>query len=676
MSGRKPKDGLGRDASPGQTGSQAQTPSTSSTQRNVQSVQRPNSGALLPDQSKEGRQDAGIMAPPPPENPNIPARKPDPKRFSWAAVVARGTSSKTMDMRDTAPSSTPSQSVPATALKGPSPNVATFPAPSRINEARKQKSTSTASTTNPDVVGPDDVATGERARDSSPENTRAPPPHPNPSMVEAGSTADCLAEQNRLLDLKRYLRELAGTHALPSMLTEHLSDKDDSETTFKTTDLLVKDFVARLSGEFSAKDKSLRDTRLQLETSRSAQANFEEEKKALEDVIKEKDDRMGELASAEQARQACESRYQDLEERLTSLTAERDAATSELRETQTKLQAAVSEYNEKEIAMQQLGYALEEAQGRNQQIAPPVDSEAMKVTISDLHEELKGVKADKANLERQYERATEAHKQKDDERSKQLEHQDVFVKNLQDKNEKYEEMVQRLRHEKDEQLRKAARAEAERAPTTFRVDNEILTLEEYEKRLDNARGDIADLQERLDQAENDRETVIQEELTVEDVRNMFKDAIVPIYSVAAEEQAFNLFSIWNDEEGGLMSLVGKDGYHEYLRVAVEPDRVPSEASSPGLVGRGGERLDTRDFDSQGSEPASPPAAGQSLKNELEDCSRESSVVRSASSPLFQLVANVSTGPRRYPDGRGRRFRQTPRGAGRKPRSAREGAREN
>ncbi|OBR08828.1 hypothetical protein CH63R_07593 [Colletotrichum higginsianum IMI 349063] len=441
-------------------------------------------------------------------------------------------------------------------------------------------------------------------------------------MVEASSTADRLAEQNRLLDLKRYLRELAGTHALPSILTEHLSDKDDSETTFKTTDLLVKDFVARLSGEFSSKDKSLRETRLQLETTRSAQANFEKEKKALEDVIQEKDARMGELSSAEQARQACESRYQDLEERLTSLTAERDAATSELRETQTKLRAAVSEYNEKEIAMQQLGYALEEAQRRNQQIAPPVDTKAMKLTISDLHEELKGVKADKANLERQYERATEAHKQKDDERSKQLEHQDVFVKNLQDKNEKYEEMVQRLRHEKDEQLRKAARAEAERAPTTFRVDNEILTLEEYEKRLDNARGDIADLQERLDQAENDRETVIQEELTVDDVRSMFKDAIVPIYSVAAEEQAFNLFSIWNDEEGGLMSLVGKDGYHEYLRVAVEPDRLPSEASSPGLVG---ERLNTIDLDSQGSEPASPPAAGQSLKNELEDCSRESSL---------------------------------------------------
>ncbi|GJC97102.1 hypothetical protein ColKHC_05928 [Colletotrichum higginsianum] len=443
-------------------------------------------------------------------------------------------------------------------------------------------------------------------------------------MVEASSTADRLAEQNRLLDLKRYLRELAGTHALPSILTEHLSDKDDSETTFKTTDLLVKDFVARLSGEFSSKDKSLRETRLQLETTRSAQANFEKEKKALEDVIQEKDARMGELSSAEQARQACESRYQDLEERLTSLTAERDAATSELRETQTKLRAAVSEYNEKEIAMQQLGYALEEAQRRNQQIAPRVDTKAMKLTISDLHEELKGVKADKANLERQYERATEAHKQKDDERSKQLEHQDVFVKNLQDKNEKYEEMVQRLRHEKDEQLRKAARAEAERAPTTFRVDNEILTLEEYEKRLDNARGDIADLQERLDQAENDRETVIQEELTVDDVRSMFKDAIVPIYSVAAEEQAFNLFSIWNDEEGGLMSLVGKDGYHEYLRVAVEPDRLPSEASSPGLVG---ERLNTIDLDSQGSEPASPPAAGQSLKNELEDCSRESSLVR-------------------------------------------------
>ncbi|WQF83281.1 hypothetical protein CDEST_08295 [Colletotrichum destructivum] len=444
-------------------------------------------------------------------------------------------------------------------------------------------------------------------------------------MIEASSTVDRLAEQNRLLELKRYLRELAGTHALPSVLTEHWYDKDESETTFKTTDLLFKDFVVRLSGEFSDKDKSLRDTRLQLETSRSAQANFEKEKKALENAIQEKDAKMGELASAEQARQACESRYQDLEGRLTSITAERDAATLELRETRTKLQIAVTEYNEKEIAMQQLGYALEEAQRRNQKSAPSVDTEAMRVTISDLHEELKGLKADKANLERQYQRATEAYKKKDDERSKQLEHQDEFVKDLEDKNDKYEEMVERLRHEKDEQLRRAARAEAERAPTTFRVDNEILTLEEYEKRLDNARGDIADLQDRLDQAENDRETVIQEELAVDDVRNMFKDVIIPIYSVAAEEQALNLFSIWNDEEGGLMSLVGKDGYHEYLRVAVEPDRLPSEASSPGLVGRGGERLNMGDFDSQGSEPASPPAAGQSLKNELEDFSRESSV---------------------------------------------------
>ncbi|TKW52244.1 hypothetical protein CTA1_12474 [Colletotrichum tanaceti] len=515
MSGRKPRDApLGRDTPPGQTGSQAQTSSASSAQENEQGAQRPNPGAMPPDQPDEGRQDAESMAPPPSiEQPGPPALKLNTKRVSWAVMAAKGASSKNMDMRDTAPISTPSQAVPMKTMKGPSPNVATWsaPAPARINEGRKQESTSTASTTNPDVVGPDDVAAGERARDSeNPEATRAPLPQPNPSAVEASSTTDRSVEQECLRDLKRYLRELAGTHGLPSTLTEHLSNNDDdsSETTFTTTDALFKDFVARLSGEFSAKDKSLRETR-------------------------------------------------------------------------TKLQTAVNEYNEKEIAMQRLGLALEEAERRNQQMAPPVDTEVMEATISGLREELKVVKTEKAVLERDFERTTEVFKRKDDERSKQLEHQDSFVKDLQDKNDKYEILVQRLRHEKDEERRRAAEAEAARAPVTFRVDNEILTQEEYEKCLDNARGDVADLQAQLEQAKNDLDAVLQGELTVDDVRDVIEDLVVPIYGAAMEEQFYNSLSIWNDEEGGLMSLAGKDGYLEYVRVAAEPDRLPSEASSPG-----------------------------------------------------------------------------------------------
>ncbi|OHW97615.1 hypothetical protein CSPAE12_03668, partial [Colletotrichum incanum] len=442
------------------------------------------------------------------------------------------------------------------------------------------------------------------------------------SAMEAVSRTDHPAEQERLQEMKSYLRELAKTQHLPNALVQHLSD-EESETRFTTIETFFKEFVSKLSEEWRDRDKNLQNTKLKLEMSTSAQATLDNEKTDLQETIKMKDAKLEELGSLDQ--QARESNVECLEAQLKSCATERDRATSELRDTQKKLKAAENEHNKNEIATQKLRFALEDARQGYQQTAPSVDVDALTTTISDLHEELRIAKGEKAELERQFERTTAAYKRKYDETATQLAHQDQVLQEMQDKNEKYERLIQALRHEKECQLRKASVAEKEQKPITFRVDNEILPLEKYEKLLDNARGDIAKLEERLEQSETDRETIIQQEFPVDEVRKMFMEEIIPFYALAADEAVCNLFNTWKEEDARLLALTGDDGYHKYLHAVVEPNHRPSQASSDGFITRGEAAAGIGSFGSQGSEPASPPPARQNLESELRDFSRESSM---------------------------------------------------
>ncbi|GKT92486.1 LOW QUALITY PROTEIN: hypothetical protein Ct61P_10336 [Colletotrichum tofieldiae] len=437
--------------------------------------------------------------------------------------------------------------------------------------------------------------------------------------MEAVSRADHPAEQQRLQETKSYLRELTETYDLPTALVEHLSD-GESETTFTTIETLFKDFASKLSEECRNREKNLKDTKLKLEMSTSAQATLENEKSDLKEAIKMKDAKLEETGSL--VRKAREPNVEYLEAQVKSCATERDNATTELRETQKKLKVAENELNENDIATQKLRFALEDAQRGSQQTAPSIDVDA---TVSDLHEELRVVKSKKAELERRFERATAAHKRKDDEIAAQLANQDQVLQGMQDKNEKYEKLIQALRYEKEDQWRKASAAKKEEKPITFRVNNEILPLEKYEKLLDNARGDIAKLEERLEQAETDRETIIQQGVPVNEVRKMFMEEIIPLYALAADEAVCNLFNTWEEEDARLLALAGDDGYHKYLHAVVEPDNRPSQASSEGFITRGEAAVGIGSFGSQGSEPASPPPAGLSLESELGDYSRESSM---------------------------------------------------
>ncbi|GJC82963.1 hypothetical protein ColLi_05801 [Colletotrichum liriopes] len=437
--------------------------------------------------------------------------------------------------------------------------------------------------------------------------------------MEAVSRADHPAEQQRLQETKSYLRELTETYDLPTALVENLSD-GESETTFTTIETLFKDFASKLSEECHNREKNLQDTKLKLEMSTSAQATLENEKSDLKEAIKMKDAKLEETGSF--VRKARESNVEYLEAQVKSCTTERDKATTELRETQKKLKVAENELNENDIATQKLRIALEDAQRGSQQTAPSIDVDA---TVSDLHEELRVVKSEKAELERQFERTTAAHKLKDDERAAQLVDQDQVLQGMQDKNEKYEKLIQALKYEKEDQWRKASAAKKEEKPITFRVNNEILPLEKYEKLLDNARGDIAKLEEQLEQAETERETIIQQGVPVNEVRKMFMEEIIPLYALAADEAVCNLFNTWEEEDARLLVLAGEDGYHKYLHAVVEPDHRPSQASSEGFITRGEAAVGIGSFGSQGSEPASPPPAGLSLESELGDYSRESSM---------------------------------------------------
>ncbi|KAK1992618.1 hypothetical protein LX36DRAFT_588048, partial [Colletotrichum falcatum] len=391
-------------------------------------------------------------------------------------------------------------------------------------------------------------------------------PQPDSSTTEAGEATEYASEQGRLQEMKSYLRGLAEAHDLPRTLVEHLSG-EESETTPKTADALFKDFASRLSKECRAKDESLQSAQAKLDMSTSAQATLEREKSALEEAVKTKD---------------------------------------------AQLEAAESERGENEISMQKLRFALEEAEHSNRQGTPPVDVEHLTATISDLRGELMSLKSDKAELERQYEMMTAAQKHKDDERAADMQRQDEDLLKLQDENEKSKKLIQALQHEKEELRRRAAAAEAAQEPDTFRVDSKVVPRETYGKLLDNARGDAEKLEERLQQAEEERDKAVED---VDRMWQMVMDEFVPLYGRAVEEVAEHLFNVWAAEDARLMNMVGKGDYRRYPHAVVEPEPQASQASSEGPVARGETAAGLGLDGSQTSGSASPPVR-LNLESEL------------------------------------------------------------
>ncbi|KAK1977849.1 hypothetical protein LZ30DRAFT_572996, partial [Colletotrichum cereale] len=435
-------------------------------------------------------------------------------------------------------------------------------------------------------------------------------------VMEDDSRTEPAAEQERLREMKSYLRKLAEIHNLPHALVEHLSD-EESEATLKTVDALFKDFASRLSKECSDRETNLQSTRLKLEMSASAQAQLEKEKSALEETTKTKDVEL----------EARQSNIEDLQSRVKTCATERDEAISELRGLRKELEAAESERNERVIEMQKLDFALQEAREVSHQAAPSVVVEGLKTTISGLREELRDLKNDKAELEMQAESTTANQKRKINEQDTEMARQDEDLMREQRKNEEYERLIQALQHEKVELRRKASAAEAEREPI-FRLNNEIMPREKYEKLLDNVRGEMAKLEERLQQAEEERERVLQDELSVDKVLKMLMEDIMPVYNLATDEAAQNLFNTWEAEDARLLALAGKDEYRRYLHAVVEPDRQISQTSSEGFVSRGETAADIG-YGSQSSDPTSSPVP-HDLGSELNASSRGSSIATEGS----------------------------------------------
>ncbi|KAK2045243.1 hypothetical protein LZ31DRAFT_464882, partial [Colletotrichum somersetense] len=451
---------------------------------------------------------------------------------------------------------------------------------------------------------------------SGPLDTVTPLPQPDSSTVEADARTEDAAEHGRLREMKYYLRELTEAHGLPLALVEHLSD-EESETTLETVDALFKDFALRLSKECREKERNLKSTEAKLDKSTSAQATLEKEKLALEEAARVKDTKLKELESI--ATQARDSDIEDPKAQVERCAIERDEATSELRGLQKKLEAAESERDEKDILTQRLNSALQEAQQSNRQAAPSDDVEALKTTISNLREQLRDLNSDKADLERQAEMIAATQKHKGDEHDAQMRHQDEFILGMQKENEKYKMIIEALQREKEEQLRKASVAEAERQPVTFRVDNEVLPLERYEKLLGNARGDAAELREQLQQAEEERDRALED---FKRARQMIMEEFVPLYNLAVEEATANLINIGRDEETRLLGMVGKGEYRRYLRAVVEPDREVSPTSSEGFVAPG-EVAAGLGLDGDPSELSQPSESSQ--PSNPSEHSRESSV---------------------------------------------------
>ncbi|OHE96633.1 hypothetical protein CORC01_08090 [Colletotrichum orchidophilum] len=625
MAGEQDEKVSGKEISRGQKSSREEYPATTASRKDklrVRTSSRQDSETPL---TNEGQQEIGSETPTSSAHHAESPIAAKPSRASWAsmAMAGNGATGGTFDMRSVTSSSQdviPSQAMPSSAVQNPSSSRPASPAVSLANRSQDQTVPSDSASRNSSVSRRGGSVSRGRGRNSNFRKSTAParqqgqtsrPSSPAPYIEST--------ESKRFEEIKSYLRSLAESHNIVHLIEER-SVSGRPETTPTTCEQLFKNFASKVSEECSTRHKKLQDEASKLEASRQAHAQLKGEKTALQQVVAKQKDKLGEIGPLEQ-------KTRNLEDQFKQCTTERDESKSELQATQEKLNTAELECNEKEIALQRVTAGFSEVQMRIQQMVPPVNEEELQNTISELRDQLKDEFAARAAAERglQEERGDWQFKEKRYEDS--VAYVEKQCSDFQKQIKEAEATAENLQAQLMEQTRKASRAQTEVENMTFTVDHKIVPLDQYRKLVDNARGEISDLEKRLNQAETDRDVALHQDVSMDDVREMMMGDFVGLYGLAMDDAACNLYNNWQEEEARLSDMVGdgNDGFHRYPHAVVLPDQEPSQPSSDDLFSPKRKAPAAVELKSDTSQAASEPEAGRTLANELSGFSMESSM---------------------------------------------------
>ncbi|KAI3546200.1 hypothetical protein CABS01_03270 [Colletotrichum abscissum] len=608
-----------------------------------------------------------------------------PSRVSWAALAGKGITGAKLDMRSVASPSRDDLPIPATPVSaiqdvssGRPAGEAGLPVSRGLDEgllsnsasgsssvSRRNGSVSRGRRRNPGVsrgtIPVQQARQPSRPKSPAPttsestpltkqegEETQSSNPAPTAELIES-------TESKGLEDVRNYLRGLAESHGIL-----HLVNKEPAPI---TCEQLLKNFASKVSEECSTWQEKLQIESSKLEASTQAHAQLEGEKTALQQIVATQTDKLGELGPLEQ-------KARDLKVQFTKCINERDKLKSSLEANQNQLKTAQNECNEKEIALQYRTAELNEVQLRIQQMAPPVNEEELKSTISKLRDQLNAEMSARATAERKLEEEKGVWQAKEKRHEEDVSYMEKQLVDHQKQVKEALATVESLRKQLTEQTRKVSQAQIEVENMTFTVDHENVPLAEYRKLVDNARGEVSDLEVRLAQAETERDEALKQDVPMDGMRDIIGE-VVGFYGLAMDDAANNLYSNWREGEARLADLVcdGNDGFRRYPHAVVLSDEKPSQSLSDDLFSppkrtsgavaskceesqtesEPEERLNLAkelgEFNSQSSaEPeenqGSPDRTLQTIEDELSRLDRISSAVSSSSSILEAILTST------------------------------------
>ncbi|KAJ3939612.1 uncharacterized protein N0V96_010395 [Colletotrichum fioriniae] len=560
--------------------------------------------------------------------------------FSWAAMAGKGATGAKLDMRSVASPSRDGFPTPATPVlaiqdissgrpageaglpvsRGRDQAVPSDSASRSSSVSRRDGSVSRGRRRNPDVSRGTVLvqqarqtsrpkspapATSESTPLSQQEGEETQPSNPASTTEPIEST-----ESKRLEGVRNYLRGLAESHGILYLVNK--------EPTPATCEELFKNFALKVSEECSTRHEKLQVEISKLEASTQSHAQLEGEKTALQQIVATQTDKLGDLGSLEQ-------RVRDLEIQLTKCNNERENFKSDLEATQNQLKTAANECNEKEISLQHRTAELNEVQLRIQQMAPPVNEEELKNTISKLRDQLNAEMSARALAERKLEDERGGWQAKEKRHEDDISYMEKQLVDHQKQVKEAQAIVESLRKQLVEQTRKVSQAQIEVENMTFTVDHENVPLAEYRKLVDNARGEVSDLELRLAQAETERDEALKQDVPMDDMRDIIGE-VVGFYGLAMDDAASNLYSNWREEEARLADLVcdGNDGFRRYPHAVVLSDEKPSQSLSDDLFSPPKRASGAVASKSEESQTESEPEVRLNLAKELGEFNSQSS----------------------------------------------------
>ncbi|KAF4811946.1 hypothetical protein CGCSCA5_v009537 [Colletotrichum siamense] len=448
---------------------------------------------------------------------------------------------------------------------------------------------------------------------------------------------DAATERQTLAHLRGRLKSLAEEHNLLDLVGTLLGDEDSEDSSDESTvDSLLNDTFAKLASEVGHRSEAIASVKAELEEFKRSQAALQQEKKSLEEAVKEKDvllaqvneqlaDVREELEDAKVARDAnyddaehYNSRYEEAENNL-------GKAEDKLAEAESRICELTIQRDRADAQRRHLQSRVEELE-RDQQTARVAGTEELELKVASLSNQLREEQTTRAKAVKDLEQKERKWKSSEDGYNESIRHYEQMLEAAGKDEVRLNDDIDRLKQELDKSRRKKAAAKPESA--TFLVDGEKVSYKQYEKMLSNTRGEVSYLKQQLDQVQDEQR--LCQEIPVEDVRRIV-EPFLKVYGIAFETTLLAIGSSSQEEEDSIDALANDDGYESYPRVSFVPDaeRELSRASTSSFVGARGDRApDVGDDMSQISRRTSTAFGGaHDLRSELQGLSfsRESSV---------------------------------------------------